>query len=349
MNKLLTLSLIAAALTACGQQGGSQTQSAPPAASQTAASGSASSGAAASGGDSNNAARKAAACTPAAPSAENVSIKTARGEVQVPKNPECVVVYDLGALDTLDALGVKVGGSVDNSNLDYIKPVLEKTQSLGTLFEPDYEGLNTFKPQLIITGSRGSKVFDELAKIAPTIEMTADTANMLASAKERIDAYGQIFGKQAEAGTLKGELDQAFAEAKAAAQGKGSGMVVLVNGGKMSTFGPESRLSGWLYKDIGITPTDTQVKEGSHGQPISFEYIKEKNPDWLFVLDRAAAIGEEGQAAKDVLNNPLVAETTAWKKGQVVYLDAGTYLAAGGARQLKTAVKQVTDAFKAAQ
>jgi hypothetical protein len=31
----------------------------------------------------------------------------------------------------------------------------------------------------------------------------------------------------------------------------------------------------------------------------------------LFVLDRSAAIGEEGKAAKDVLDNPLVAEMTA--------------------------------------
>jgi len=66
-------------------------------------------------------------------------------------------------------------------------------------------------------------------------------------------------------------------------------------------------------------------------------------------LDRGAAIGEEGQAAKDVLNNPLVAETTAWKKGQVVYLVPETYLAAGGAQELLNASKQVADAFNAAK
>ncbi|MGN6890949.1 iron ABC transporter substrate-binding protein, partial [Neisseria sp. P0014.S004] len=58
---------------------------------------------------------------------------------------------------------------------------------------------------------------------------------------------------------------------------------------------------------------------------------------------------EEGQAAKDVLNNPLVAETTAWKKGQVVYLVPETYLAAGGAQELLNASKQVSDAFNAAK
>ena len=125
--------------------------------------------------------------------------------------------------------------------------------------------------------------------------------------------------------------------------------MIIVNGGKMSAFGPASRLGGWLHHDIGIPPVDDSIKEGSHGQPISFEYIKQHNPDWLFVLDRSAAIGEEGQAAQDVLNNPLVAETTAWQKGQVVYLQAGTYLAAGGAQQLLDATAQVKSAFEAAK
>ena len=93
------------------------------------------------------------------------------------------------------------------------------------------------------------------------------------SANERIDALAQIFGKRAEADKLKAEINASFEAAKAA---------------------------------------DSSIKEkGNHGQPVTFEYIKKTNPDWLFVLDRSAAIGEEGKAAKDVLDNPLVAETTA--------------------------------------
>ena len=95
------------------------------------------------------------------------------------------------------------------------------------------------------------------------------------SAKERIDALAQIFGKQAEAEAdkLKAEINASFEAAKAA---------------------------------------NSSIKEkGNHGQPVTFEYIKKTNPDWLFVLNRSAAIGEEGKAAKDVLDNPLVAETTA--------------------------------------
>lgn len=276
---------------------------------------------------------------------DSVVVETARGQASVPKNPERIAVYDFGMLDTLDALGVPIGATVDRSRLAYLAPVVDKAEHVGTLFEPDYEALNRYQPQLIITGSRTAKAFDQLSQLAPTIEMTADTKNMLHSAKERIDAFALIFNKQTEAEQLKKEIDQSFADAKAAVAGKGNGLVILVNGGKMSAFGPDSRLGGWLHRDIGVPAVDQSIKEGSHGQPISFEYIKQHNPDWLFVLDRSAAIGAEGEAAQNVLNNPLVAETTAWKKGQVVYLDAGTYLAAGGARQLQMAANQVKEAF----
>ena len=280
----------------------------------------------------------------------SVTVKTTRGEAAVPQNPERVAVYDLGMLDTLNKLGVPTGMSVDKNLLPYLDAYFKQTKPAGTLFEPDYEALNAYKPQLVIIGSRTAKAFDQLSRIAPTIEMTADTAHLKDSAKERIDALAQIFGKQAEADKLKAEIDASFEAAKAAALGKGKGLVILVNGGKMSAFGTGSHLGGWLHQDIGVPVADSSIKEkGNHGQPVTFEYIKKTNPDWLFVLDRSAAIGEEGKAAKDVLDNPLVAETTAWKKGQVVYLPPETYLAAGGAQELLNASKQVTEAFNAAK
>ena len=305
---------------------------------------------AACGGQDGSASGQAGSAAAEVP-AGSVKVQTAHGEAVVPQNPERVAVYDLGAVDTLSKLGVKIGASVDSQNLAYLDAPLKDAVKAGTLFEPNYEALNAYSPQVIIIGSRMAKdkVSDELAKLAPTIDMTAQTDNMKESAKARIDAYGRIFGKQAEADALKAEIDKTFADAKAAAQGKGKGLVILVNAGKLSAFGPDSRLGGWIHRDIGVPPADEAIKEGSHGQPVSFEYIKEKNPDWLFVLDRSAAIGEEGQAAREVLNNPLVAQSTAWKKGQVVYLPPETYLAAGGAQELLNAGNLLKDAFSQAK
>ena len=305
---------------------------------------------AACGGQDGSASVQAGSAAAEVPSG-SVKVQTAHGEAVVPQNPERVAVYDLGAVDTLSKLGVKIGASVDAQNLAYLDAPLKDAVKAGTLFEPNYEALNAYNPQLIVIGSRMAKdkVSDELAKLAPTIDMTAQTDNMKESAKARIDAYGRIFGKQAEADALKAEIDKTFADAKAAAQGKGKGLVILVNAGKLSAFGPDSRLGGWIHRDIGVPAADEAIKEGSHGQPVSFEYIKEKNPDWLFVLDRSAAIGEEGQAAREVLDNPLVAQSTAWKKGQVVYLPPETYLAAGGAQELLNAGNLLKDAFSKAK
>ncbi len=305
---------------------------------------------AACGGQDGSASVQAGSAAAEVP-AGSVKVQTARGEAVVPQNPERVAVYDLGAVDTLSKLGVKIGASVDAQRLAYLDAPLKDAVKAGTLFEPNYEALNAYNPQLIVIGSRMAKdkVSDELAKLAPTIDMTAQTDNMKESAKARIDAYGRIFGKQAEADALKAEIDKTFTDAKAAAQGKGKGLVILVNAGKLSAFGPDSRLGGWIHRDIGVPAADEAIKEGSHGQPVSFEYIKEKNPDWLFVLDRSAAIGEEGQAAREVLNNPLVAQSTAWKKGQVVYLPPETYLATGGAQELLNAGNLLKDAFSKAK
>ena len=305
---------------------------------------------AACGGQDGSASVQAGSAAAEVP-AGSVKVQTAHGEAVVPQNPERVAVYDLGAVDTLSKLGVKIGASVDSQNLAYLEAPLKDAVKAGTLFEPNYEALNAYNPQLIVIGSRMAKdkVSSELAKLAPTIDMTAQTDNMKESAKARIDAYGRIFGKQAEADALKAEIDKTFADAKAAAQGKGKGLVILVNAGKLSAFGPDSRLGGWIHRDIGVPAADEAIKEGSHGQPVSFEYIKEKNPDWLFVLDRSAAIGEEGQAAREVLNNPLVAQSTAWKKGQVVYLPPETYLATGGAQELLNAGNLLKDAFSKAK
>ena len=305
---------------------------------------------AACGGQDGSASVQAGSAAAEVP-AGSIKVQTAHGEAVVPQNPERVAVYDLGAVDTLSKLGVKIGASVDSQNLAYLDAPLKDAVKAGTLFEPNYEALNAYNPQLIVIGSRMAKdkVSSELAKLAPTIDMTAQTDNMKESAKARIDAYAKIFGKQAEGDALKAEIDKTFADAKAAAQGKGKGLVILVNAGKLSAFGPDSRLGGWIHRDIGVPPADEAIKEGSHGQPVSFEYIKEKNPDWLFVLDRSAAIGEEGQAAREVLNNPLVAQSTAWKKGQVVYLPPETYLAAGGAQELLNAGNLLKDAFSQAK
>ena len=84
------------------------------------------------------------------------TLKTAQGEVEIAKTPERIAVYDIGALDTLIALGLGekiVGIPGEKFAADFATP---NAKEIGTLFEPDLEALNAVKPDLIIVARRAN-------------------------------------------------------------------------------------------------------------------------------------------------------------------------------------------------
>ncbi len=65
------------------------------------------------------------------------------GEAVVKKNPEKVVVFDFGILDTLDELGIEVAGLPQANIPSYLsKYEDEKYANLGSLKEPDFEAIH---------------------------------------------------------------------------------------------------------------------------------------------------------------------------------------------------------------
>ncbi|HZY67012.1 MAG TPA: ABC transporter substrate-binding protein, partial [Devosia sp.] len=130
---------------------------------------------------------------------------------------------------------------------------------------------------------------------------------------------------------------------KAAATDAGKGLVVLTSGAEVTAYGTGSRF-GWIHDSLGIIPAVADVEAATHGDAVSFEFLLETNPDWLFVIDRDAATGEGSAAA--ILDNELVAETNAWKNGHVVYIDpVRSYIVNGGLPAFTALVDQVGDAL----
>lgn len=82
-----------------------------------------------------------------------------------------------------------------------------------------------------------------------------------------------------------------------------------------------------------VTGVDAEIDTSTHGNEASFEFIVEKDPEYIFVLDRDAAIQTEGaQLAQEVMENDLVKGTQAYQNGNIVYLahPAVWYTAEGG-------------------
>ncbi|MGM8897769.1 MULTISPECIES: siderophore ABC transporter substrate-binding protein [unclassified Psychrobacter] len=278
-----------------------------------------------------------------------IDIDTVKGDVSLPINPSPIAVYDMTLLQDLAALDVAVTGIPSGLKLDNLYSKNQPDpEEVGTVFEPDLEALNAMQPQAILVGSRMAEKYNELSSIAPTLDMTIDTTNIYESSKQRLHDLGALFGKSDEALKLQQNIDGLIDETKALSQDSGTGLVVMVNGNKLSAYGDKSRF-GFIHSVLGVPMADKQIEDARHGQPISFEYLQKTNPDWLFVIDRSAAIGEDGVGAKAVLDNPLVAQTNAWSKDQVVYLSPDSYLAFGGYNQWMQDLTSIKTAFSNAK
>ena len=104
--------------------------------------------------------------------------------------------------------------------------------------------------------------------------------------------------------------------------GAGKALILMTTGAEITAYGPGSRF-GFVHDTFGYAAADENLeRDATHGDAVSFEYILEMQPDVLFVIDRAAAIGEEGKAAREILDNELVAQTPAWQNGRVVYVSS---------------------------
>ena len=278
--------------------------------------------------------------------AETLKIEHSSGVSEVEKNPKTVLVYDFGMLETLDMLGIPVAGVPGSA----IPPSLEKYKAdsyakIGTLFEPDFEAINAAEPNLVIVGGRSQAKYAEVAKLAPTIDLTSDDKDLIGSVKKNAEILGEIFGKEAEIKASIAKLDSSIEALRGLAGESGTGLILLTTGGKISAYGKGSRF-GALHDVFGIKPADPELQVATHGQAVSYEYILETNPDWIFVVDRDAAIGQQAQPAAALLDNELVRQTKAWKDGHVVYLDsAKLYLTASGLKSQQDIVDQLTQAL----
>jgi len=201
------------------------------------------------------------------------------------------------------------------------------------------------EPDLIIVGGRSQAKYGDLAAIAPTVDLSVDNNRYLDSVADNVRILGEIFDKKNQAEQKIAQLTQDVAQLKELASDKGRGLLILTTGGKMSAYGAGSRF-GILHSDFGVVAAASDLSVGTHGEPISFEFILETNPDWLFVIDRDAAIGRSTGAAQQLLDNPVVSKTLAAEKKQIVYLNPQNwYLIGGGLSGLHQTIDQIRAAY----
>ncbi|MGL5285388.1 MAG: ABC transporter substrate-binding protein, partial [Aeromonas sp.] len=126
------------------------------------------------------------------------TISDNQGEKQIPTEAQRLVVFNPTILDTLDALGVSVAAvpKVETALPEFLKKYQTSSAlNAGSMFEPDFEALSQYQPDLIIAGGRTTNAGTELAKLAPTLNFDRDDRHFPDSLRQQTLKLGEVFGK----------------------------------------------------------------------------------------------------------------------------------------------------------
>lgn len=286
---------------------------------------------------------------------ENVTIKSFNGnneevDLEVPYDPERIAVLDMASLDILDNLGMgdRVVGSASTS-LEYLTDYVdnEEVANLGTIKEADLEAVMECDPDVIFIGGRLASSYDALSEIAPVVFLSTDSElGVVKSVTKNAETIASMFGLEDEVSKKTEGFDERIEALKKKAEGK-TALVGMTTSGSFNLMGNDGRCS-IIGREIGFDNLAASESTSTHGNEASFETVVEKNPDYIFVMDRDSAIGADGaQTAKEIMENELVMGTDAYKNGHIVYLEhpAVWYTAEGGITALDIMLSDLENAL----
>lgn len=260
-----------------------------------------------------------------------IVVKHELGTTSIAYHPQRAAVLDMNEADFLDQLSIPIAGMPK----DYVPHFLQKykddqkVQDLGAIVQPNMERIYTLKPDIILMTPLQANQYQALSKIAPTVHYDINFNNSQQHHIEAIKAHlitlGQIFNQQQLATQKVDALDAKVGEVrKITANRPEKALVVLHNNGAFSNFGVQSRY-GFVFNAFGVKPASTVVDTSLHGQPISSEFIKQADPDILYIVDRTAVMEHRPTIDAERMSNPLLRQTKAWKNGKVVFVDADAW------------------------
>lgn len=265
------------------------------------------------------------------------------------EGPTRVVLTSHAAADTLDELDLeeRVVGLVKTGVFPEALDAYagDDYTDIGSLKEPKMDVIAELGPDLVLFGARTEEMEPEFAKIADqVIAGDPDTSETIASNRAKVEELAALFGAEDKAAEELAEIDEMVAETRGKAEGAGTALVLMTSGGKVTGYGPGSRFD-LIFNELGMAPAGELETDGRHGAPLSWEQIAELNPDHVFVIDRDAAIGAEGEAANALLDNPLFNRTSAATNDNVHFLDGQNwYLVGGGLGVLESMIDEIDSA-----
>lgn len=259
---------------------------------------------------------------------------------------------------------------MDNENVEMLGTVKEVDMEAVMACEPDiifmggrmaesYDALSEIAPVVRLTADSGIGVVESVSKNAKTVAsifgLEDEVDEKVAGFHDRIEALKAVSeGKTAIVGMctsgsfnvlgndgrcsiigVECGFENVGVSVASSESGSGRGNKGSEDGENSErSHGDDSSEGG--ERSHGSDSSEAQESQGTtatHGNEASFEYIVSLDPDYIFVMDRDAAIGTEGaKLAQDIMENELVMSTNVYKNGNIIYLEhpGVWYTAEGG-------------------
>lgn len=256
-------------------------------------------------------------------------VTDAKGEVEIPANPERIVDLS-GNSDILSILGYKVIGTANSDAYDYTKfpTYLEDTLKGATIVgysmqdTMDVEAIMNLEPDLIVISTVQEKMYDQLQEIAPTVMIKLEALNW----KDDIRTFAKMFNKEEVADTWIANYEKKAKESgdsiKEARGADTSYLAFLASGGQFYVF-DGAGFGTVLYEDMGLAKPVGMPAQSDISLPVvTYEGLAEIKADYIFVIatDEDLAVLNENAIWK---NLPAV------KAGNVMNLPASPYFNQG--------------------
>lgn len=266
---------------------------------------------------------------------KKIEITHALGATVINHTPKKVVALDMNDVDMLDQLQVPVVGMPKDFVPHFLSSYEDNTliRDLGAIVQPNIERVYALKPDLILMTSLHANHYQALSELAPTLYFEVNyldsSGGYIESIKEHMLMLGEIFNKQELAKEKVVALDFEFQRAKKQIEKRSEkAMILLHNNGALRFFGIQSRY-GFIYNALGVKPASNVIEAGSHGQPISHEFMYKYDPDIIYIIDRTAVMEKKIGIRKVDLNSPLLKQTKAWKNNRVKFVDSEAWYITG--------------------
>lgn len=245
-------------------------------------------------------------------------LETVKGNIEVPTNPQRVVVlYMLGDVLAFDVTPAGVSGVYEGAAFEQ---ELADVPKLGEWFEPNREVILELNPDLIIVPSE--ETYEILKDIAPTVLLNYFDAPL----EERIRQVGEALGKESQVSALLEAFYLKVEDGKQrlAEAGLLDKTVTIVEGGKGSMGVAASkdygRGSQIIYEYLGMKAPDILQQEidaatGANGMDVSFETLESYIGDIVF------RSSYEGMF--DLSDHPIWNNIPAVKEGRLIEISFG--------------------------